>query len=626
MTKRISFCALGAVAGILSLPVAATGPATYAVDFTGAGAPEGWTEENGAYRSPEYSNAVDRIELRYSGADAAAAATISAFPKQGDGTSVATLSAASSGASFDFPETTDFRSFRIAATNGLALSSFTAYVSADTLGMPSGVAISNNVTGTSFDASWSPVDDATGYRVYVWTNAVVGASAGTAVWQETMSGATNASSNTKMSDDKFAGCFENSGWTRSDKAGYPTGENGTVRIGTTGDSGWLQTPPIVTAADDLAVRFYAKAVDTKSNGKRIAVERILGETAAFAGTVTLSLEMQEFVIPLPDWESGDCIRFKSITNGDRRVIIGAVTVVSGYSEGSLEPSYIQNVDVGLATVYSFTGLPSVPVQFSVEAYGRRGVTSAKTEAVEVDLSNPEKVPQLNACPLSSLTSPALTYTQNFDSLAALTATTGDKECLNGTTIQYWQYYKNDMAAASIKYNGGAGNSGGLYALSTNQTHAVRALGAYSTQNDEFSFGLAFTNDTERTVTLSTVAYLAQQWGFANNANQKLSVSVMVTNSLNWISAYSDGWTEIGSTQSTVYGAEDVHDTPVSTPVEATPAEEISIAPGQVLMLKWTIHSLTSGKPGMMGIDDVMVTFLNKPRGIVIKLAGGTRAP
>ena len=128
------------------------------------------------------------------------------------------------------------------------------------------------------------------------------------------------------------------------------------------------------------------------------------------------------------------------------------------------------------------------------------------------------------------------------------------------------------------------------------------------------------------MTLSSVAYLAQQWGFANNANQKLSVSVMVTNNLNWISAYSDGWTEIGSTQSTVYGAEDVHDTPVSTPVEATPAEEISIAPGQVLMLKWTIHSLTSGKPGMMGIDDVTVTFSNKPRGIVIKLAGGARAP
>ena len=623
MMKRMSFCALGAVAGILSLPVAATGPATYAVDFTGTGTPQGWTVENGEYRSPEYSNAVDRIELRYSGADAAASATISAFPKQGDGMTVAMLTATSSGASFDFPETTDFRSFRI-AVNGLALSSFTAYVSADTLGMPFDVAISNNVTGTSFDANWSPVDDATGYRVYVWTNAVVGASAGTAVWQETMSGATYASSNTKMSDDKFAGSFENSGWTRSDKAGYPTGENGTVRIGTTGDSGWLQTPPIETAADDLAVRFYAKAVDTKSNGKRIAVERILGETAAFAGTVTLSLEMQEFVIPLPDWESGDCIRFNSITNGDRRVIIGAVTVVSGYSAGSLEPSYIQNVDVGLATVYSFTGLPSVPVQFAVEAYGRRGVTSEKTEAVEVDLSNPDKVAQLNACPLSSLV--GNTYTQNFDSLAALTVPTGDKDWLNGTTLPYWQAYKDADAVSSFNFNAGNGSTGGLYVFATNRNDTVRALGAYSTQNDEFSFGLAFTNDTESTMTLFSVAYLAQQWGFKNDTNQTMSVSVKVVDALGWISAYSDGWTEIGSTQSTVYGTEDVHDTPVSTPVAATPAEEISIAPGQVLMIKWTIHSLKSGKPGMMGIDDVAVTFSGGTRGLVIKLAGSTRVP
>ena len=624
MIKRMSFCALGAVAGILSLPVAATGPATYAVDFAGAGVPQGWTEENGAYRSPEYSNAVDRIELRYSGTDAAASATITAFPKQGDETMVATLSAASSGASFDFPETTDFRSFRIAVANGLALSSFAAYVSADTLGMPSGVVISNNITGTSFDASWAPVDGATGYRVYVWTNAVVGASAGTAVWQESMPGATNASSNTKMNDVKFDGCFDNSGWTRSDKAGYPTGEDGTIRIGTTGDNGWLQTPPIVVTADGMAVRFYAKAVDSKSDGKNISLERISGETVSFVGTATLSLEMQEFFVPLSDWESGDCIRFNSITNGDRRVIIGAVTVVSGYSKGSLEPSYIVNVDVGAVTEYSFTGLPSVPVQFAVEAYGRRGVTSEKTEAVEVDLSNPDKVAQLNACPLSSLV--GNTYTQDFDSLAALTVPTGDKDWLNGTTLPYWQAYKDADAVSSFNYNAGTGSTGGLYVFATNRNDLMRALGAYSTQNDEFSFGLAFTNDTESTMTLSSVAYLAQQWGFKNDTNQTMSVSVKVVEGLDWISAYSDGWTELGSTQSTVYGTEDVHDTPVSTSVEATPAEEISIAPGQVLMLKWTIHSLKSGKPGMMGIDDVTVTFSSKPRGLVLKLAGTSRAP
>ena len=76
----------------------------------------------------------------------------------------------------------------------------------------------------------------------------------------------------------------------------------------------------------------------------------------------------------------------------------------------------------------------------------------------------------------------------------------------------------------------------------------------------------------------------------------------------------------------MFDAEDVHDTPDSIPVAVTPAEEISIAPGQVLMLKWTIHSLKSGKPGMMGIDNVTVTFSSKPRGIVIKLAGTSHAP
>lgn len=623
MNKQISFCALGAVAGVLSLSVAATGPEMYAVDFAGAGVPQGWTVENGEYRSPEYSNAVDRIELRYSGADASASATISAFPMQGDGTSVATLSAASSGASFDFPETTDFRSFRI-AVNGLALTSFAAYVSADMLGMPSGVVISNNVTGTSFDASWYPVDGATGYRVYVWTNAVVGASAGTAVWQETFANAPATSSTGTTFKDSYTDSGA-SGWHA--ETVYAYSQEGAVRVGNTKNKGVLVSPPLPAFSETpLALRITAWR-QTTDEGRDMPLGVVSGGVTNIVGVVTLGDEAAQHHVALPALHAGDRIAIFSPTNKtSARAIIDDVAILSGYSAGSLEPSYIQNVDVGLATVYSFTGLPSVPVQFAVEAYGRRGVTSEKTKAVEVDLSNPEKVPQLNACPLSSLTSPDHTYTQNFDSLAALTVPTGDKDWLNGTTLPYWQAYKDADAVSSFNYNAGTGSNGGLYVFATNRNDLVRALGAYSTQNDEFSFGLAFTNDTESTMTLASIAYLAQQWGFKNDTSQTMSVSVKVVEGLDWISAYSDGWTEIGSTQSTVYGAEDVHDTPVSTPVEATPAEEISIAPGQVLMLKWTIHSLTSGKPGMMGIDDVTVTFSNKPRGIVIKLAGSTRAP
>ena len=624
MTKRISFCALGAVAGILSLPVAATGPTTYAVDFTGAGTPQGWTVENGEYRSPEYSNAVDRIELRYSGADAAASATITAFPKQGDGTTVATLSAASSGASFDFPETTDFRSFRIAVANGLALSSFAAYVSADTLNAPFSVAISKNTTGTSFDANWYPVVGATGYRAYVWTNAVVGASAGTAVWQETFANAP-AKTSTVVFKDEFTD-NGTTGWT-FEKA-YASISNGAVRVGTTSDKGVLVSPPLPAFSETPLTLSITAWRQTTSDGVDMPVGVVSGGVTNIVGVVVLGDEAAPHHVTLPALNADDRIAIFSPTNkASARAIIDDVAILSGYSEGSLAPSYIVNgLDVGLVTGYSFTGLPSVPVLFAVEAYGRRGVTSEKTEAVEVDLSNPKKVPQLNACPVSSLTSPALTYTQNFDSTAAITVPTGDKDWLNGTTLPYWQAYKDADAVDSFNYNAGTGSTGGLYVFATNRNDPVRALGAYSTQNDEFSFGLAFTNDMERTMTLSSVAYSAQQWGFKNDTNQTMTVSVKVVDGLDWISAYSDGWTEIGSTQSTVYGSEDVHDTPVSTPVAVTPAEEISIAPGQVLMLKWTIHSLKSGKPGMMGIDDVTVTFASGTRGLVIRLAGSTRAP
>lgn len=595
-------------------------------------APDGWTVENGAWSSPAYAAAVDSIRLEYGGEGSA---TVYAGQDGLSETQIAALNSDSSAAALEFPETTDFRKFKVVASGGWNLLRFSAEVSATSLETPASVAISNNVTGTSFDAHWSAVSGATGYKVYVWTNAVAGAIEGTVVWQETMPGATNSSSSTKLADAKFNACFENLGWTRSDKAGYPTGEDGTIRIGTSGDNGYIQTPAISHAADGMAVRFHAKANASNTKSMDVAIERVSGDVATLAGTATLTVEMQEFTVALPGWTSGDSIRFNSITNGDRRTIIGAVSVIAGRAEGRLEPSYIvDGLDVGVATSYSFSNLPSVPVYFAVEAYGRRGVSSGMSVAAEVDLTNPDKVAVLNACPLSSLaassaaasssesssagSSPksfAHAYTQDFDSLASLTVSTGDKEWLNGTTLRYWQAYKGNNAVTAIKYNGGAGNSGGLYALATNQNHSVRAIGAYSSQSDEFSWGIAFTNDMDNTLSLASLAYASQQWGFANTNSQPMSVSVLVTNSLDWISAYGDGWTELARTESAVYASTVVHDTPVSTSVDidATDlSQQILVAPGQVLMLKWTLHSLKSGKPGIMGIDDVSLSFATVP--------------
>lgn len=604
MVKLIPVRASGVAAVLSALSVASYGASPVVADFAAGEAPEGWTLENGEYRSPDYPGAVDRIELRYSGADAAASSVVSAFTENGDGTAVATISAASSGAAFDFPETTDFRSFRIAPADGFALSSFAAYVSASELDAPSGVTISNNITGTSFDAYWSAVEGATGYRVYVWTNVVAGASAGTEVWKETFANAparsTTVNFKAEFTDDGV------SEWM-FEKA-YASVSNGAVRIGTTSDKGVLVSPPLAAFPETpLTLRITAWRMST-SDGVDMPVGVVSGDETNIVGVVSLGDEPMAHHVALPDLKAEDRIALFSPTNkASARAIIDDVAILSGYSEGWNEPSYIVNgLDVGNALSHSFAALPSVPIQFAIEAYGRRGVSSAKTEAVEVDLANPDKVAVLNACTLSSLASES--YTQDFDSLAEITKATGVKDWLNGTTLPYWQAYVNGGAVTSFNYNGGNGTTGGLYVFAADRDDPGRGLGAYSTQNDEFSFGIAFTNDTENAMKLSSLSYLAQQWGFKNDTKQTMSVSVKVVDRLDWISAHADGWTEIGSTQSDVYAAGAAHDTPVSTPVKVGPLDEVSIAPGQVLLLKWTVHSLKSGKPGMMGIDDVEVEF------------------
>ena len=464
-----------AAAGMLAMEVAvAGGAAVVSADFSGAAVPEGWGVENGEYRSPTYSNAVDRIVMQYSSADKMADMSVYAFTKEGVSSLVATFTAASSAASFDFPESTDFRSFRLVSTNGLALSSFTAFVAASSLDAPAAVAVSNNVTGTSFDAHWSAVEGAIGYKVYVWTNMVVGAAAGSAVWQETFANAPAKSTSVAFKDE-----FTDNGtpgWT-FEKA-YASVSNGAVRIGTTSDKGILVSPPLPAFSEtQLAIRITAWR-QTTGEGTDMPLGIVSGDVTNIVGVVTIGDESATYSVALPGLNAGDRVAIFSPTNkASARAIIDDVAILSGYSDGHLEPAYIvDGLDVGVATKYSFADLPSVPVLFAVEAYGRRGASSEKTEAVEVDLANPEKAAVLNACPLSSLDGNV--YSQDFDSLAAI-----GNEWLNGTTLRYWQAYRKDSPSTSITHNIGGASNGGLYALHQNTGLDVRALGGLSTKSD-----------------------------------------------------------------------------------------------------------------------------------------------
>ena len=612
-------CSLGIGASLIFMPLFAERFVTETADFSGGSVPAGWTVANGAYVSPEYSNAVSRIALSYgaSGAGQFGEAQLFAIDHASSvETQIASVNAFTTGAAFDFPAASDYRKFRV-ATSGLTLASFSATWLDARLDPPTNV-VATALTTDSLEVSWDVVNGASGYRVSVWTNAVVGASAGSVAWEDTLPGATNGYSTSKLSDTKFNNCFAHTGWTRSESERvYPTGDNGTIRIGTTTDPEWIQTPPIEVSSSGVLVRFHAKIGGSNANPQML-VERISGHATNIIGEVTLSSELREHALEIPDWNSGDSIRFNSLAAGDRRTVIGAVALVTGYFTGTSSPIIVKEVSVVEGTSCTIDGLPlSVPVLVGVSAIDAGGVSSAISAGVEVDLANPPPRSTLNACPMGGLVGHV--YSENCDTLAGMTSTTGDKDFYNGVTLPFWQAWQDSDAVTKFAYYAGGNQTGAKFvAVATNINESMRAFGARAKQDTTMTWGLAFTNDTGTTVILTNVSYSAQQWGFANTTNQLLSCEYLVTNRLDWIVSFSDGWQAYAETEARVFAA-GTYGMPELAAVECVPHEEIRIAPGEVLYLKWTLHPPAKGSSALMAIDDLNVAFESAARPTLIRI-------
>ena len=329
--------------------------------------------------------------------------------------------------------------------------------------------------------------------------------------------------------------------------------------------------------------------------------------------------MKEHVLVVPDWNSGDSIRFNSLASGDRRTVLGTVALLSGYSAGVASPVVIKEVSVAEAASCTIDGLPeSVPVFVGVSAVDSDGVPSERSVGVEVDLANPSPRTTLNACPVGGLAGDRV-YSQNFDLLAVLTATSGDKDFYNGATLPFWQAWQDsDPAAKFAHYPGGNQTGAKFVALATNINESSRAFGARGKQDTTMTWGLAFTNNTDSAVILTNVSYSAQQWGFANTTNQLLSFECLVTNRLDWIVAFAEGWQPCGETEARIFGA-GTYDMPESTAVDYVPSAGIRIQPGEVLYLRWTFHPPVKGSSALMAIDDVRVGFQTNPPGLSIQL-------
>ena len=601
--------ALGMAAGLFSLAAAAERLVTETADFSGGAVPDGWAVANGEYLSPEYSNAVSQIALSYKamGVQTGTAQLFAIGHESSVQTQIASVNTFTTGAAFDFPEASDYRRFRI-ATSGLVLTSFSATLPDMRPDAPPNV-VATALTTDSLEVSWDAVPGATSYRVSVWTNVVTGASEGTESWSDDFSRAVASSGSPgALSSATFNSAYADmEGWGCVSYV-YPSTNSSAIRIGGADKDrgGMLVSPPL--PAGDWHLRMRAWRYRSE-DGTDMPIQRVSAGVTSLVSIVAFMREAtvpEEFLIDLPALNEGDRLVFCSFTNKTPRVILDKVALVSGYSVGTASPVVVKEVSVADGTATTIDGLPpSVPVFVGVRTVDAGGVSSAISAGVEVDLANPPPRATLNACSMLGLL--GHTYSQDFDSLAAITSTTGDKDFYNGVTIPFMQAWQDNDAFEKFVYNAGAATASGMYALAANKTDEVRAFGVRTKQGLTMTWGLAFTNDTDSAMLLTNVSYSAQQWGFANTTNQLLSCEYLVTNRLDWIVNFSEGWQTCAETEARVFAA-GTYAIPEFAAVNYMPAEQIRIAPGEVLYLKWTFHPPAKGSSALMAIDDLAVRF------------------
>ena len=612
---------------LLPFGVLAVGTMTESVDFSGVALPEGWSAEAGAFVSPVYPNAVTHVALTYGAAIVDESGTLSVYAA---GLKIADLNTNSTGASFGFPTNSDLRSFRI-VTNGVSLVSFSVSWPDSRLTAPTNVVASGN-TGSAFDLSWDAVEGATGYKVSIWTNVVVGASEGIVQWGESFSnsGATTGSSaafdGVSHTDDKTAG------WT-CDRV-YRSLLQGAIRVGSSGAAGWIATPPFENAysGEYLAIRLRACATNS-SEVVQIPISIVSGGATNDLGVVDIALgpDMAYWYLPIAGIGVDDIVVVRSPvstkSSGRPVLLLDEITIVSDYFAGTPIPVVFREEPVAVGTTSAtLSDLPPCVVSVGVQALAASAQDNSEAStAVVVDLANPPPVPVLAVSSLN-VVSHGDGYCENFDALIGLGASA---TWVDGVTLPYWQARKAGAPVTSIavKTVSTASQNSGLYAFhgtNKNETSSYSLAGVSKTNNKMY-FGFAVTNDADATLSGFSISYTARQWTFAKKVDgaQTLHFEYLVTNEVIDVSA-SGGWDEVpGLAFASFASFESAEAAGKADSVTGSAYADlgaafdgVSIKADEVLMLRWTSDTTAGGDA--LGVDHVVLHYDPPNSGTVLQ--------
>ncbi len=205
------------------------------------------------------------------------------------------------------------------------------------------------------------------------------------------------------------------------------------------------------------------------------------------------------------------------------------------------------------------------------------------------------------------------YTQNFDSLPASGAFTLQtiQRFLAGGLLE-----PVPLPLVSQLLEMGARNSGGIYSFGTG-TNTDRALGSVASgTSDSIAYGAYFVNNTQSTITSVSIGYTGEQWRNGGNTTaQSIIFSYRVDGSgfttpvagTSVTPTTPSGWTafpslDFNSLVNTASGAA-LNGNANSTSFSATTLTGLSLAPDQVLWIRWD-DSNNAGSDHGLAVDNV----------------------
>ena len=320
--------------------------------------------------------------------------------------------------------------------------------------------------------------------------------------------------------------------------------------------------------------------------------------------------LNELTLTFPASQDVRRVRFAAqsaskLTMGD--VDLGKVSIV--YGEETREEVSVSSVTKGEVT---FGGLDPIG-RYRVEVSPQPSASGLASSAT-IDLAA-ERFRETGAVSIGTIRGGL--YVEDFGSLSNVTA---DVEQRN-VPLDYWQFFKGSGAAEKLLYTAGTNRTtGGVYAFSdTGRTADPYRLGTLATSTMGSSIGIAFRNDGETPVAVSTMSFDMIQRSFRANPQ---------TYVLEWL--ITDGATSIGTdaTWNSLAIPEAAPDTAETQAGRQEVVRSVSLSgadlrveripAGGVLILRWRHDMIKSGP--MMAIDNVKIRFdgAQKGFGVIVR--------